>query len=545
MMPNAPSIGRLQISRDSGSVALGKYHVFASLGRGGMADVKLAAVRGPKGFQKLVVVKRLRPLLAEDAAIVNMFLDEARLDARLNHPNLIHTYEFGEEEGTYFIVMEFLEGQSLSELLHAARARRRGSPVVWAKIIADALAGLHYAHELSDYDGTPLRIVHRDVSPQNIVVTYDGAVKLVDFGVAKAAVNAAKTESQMIKGKLAYMAPEQVEPIKGTPLDRRADVFSMGIVLWECLTGKRLASGENPRTVMEKILKQRIPAPSEMNSEVPPELDAIVLRALDRSITDRYQTAQAMREALEKLLRTHGEMVDETTIGALVTGLFAHEREDMKRQIHVQMLELGPTRDLTVKDSTPSQRIARRAALAAATAAAASPSPAGAAADAAQAADAHADAPGVPRAESAGSLRAVRTSVPIDGRGARGRWIAVAMAAALMVTVAAFVSWRSARTGAAGAGPVGVAQPIPAMTATQAASVASPGAAGAEPTPSPTPTEAVVPVTAGSASVEPAAPPASSAGAATPGATRPPTFPQRTAPTKGSRPPKLEDDPWR
>ncbi|HEY2518057.1 MAG TPA: serine/threonine-protein kinase, partial [Polyangiaceae bacterium] len=170
-----PSVGRLRIAGASGSIGGGKYRVFASLGRGGMADVQLGAVQGPKGFNKLVVIKRLRPLLADDPAVVNMFLDEARLAARLNHPNVIHTYEFGEERGSYFIAMEYLDGQSLAAILQALRpAGKSAPPALWAKIVADALAGLHHAHELKDYDGTPLNVVHRDVSPQNIVITHDG-----------------------------------------------------------------------------------------------------------------------------------------------------------------------------------------------------------------------------------------------------------------------------------------------------------------------------------------------------------------------------------
>jgi eukaryotic-like serine/threonine-protein kinase len=331
-----PSIGRLRISRAAGSVGAGKYRVLGNLGHGGMADVQLGAAQGPQGFTKLVVIKRLRPLLADDPTVVSMFMDEARLAARVNHQNVVHTYEFGEERGSYFIVMEYLEGQSLHQLLQAVgAARRKVAPALWARIAADALAGLHYTHELRDYDGTPLHVVHRDVSPQNIVVTYEGQVKLVDFGIAKAALNNAKTESQVIKGKLAYMAPEQALPSSGVDIDRRADTFSMGIVLWECLTGKRLITGD-ARSALAKLVDLEFEPPSSLDPEVPPELDAIVLRALRRPVAERYQTAEEMREALEEWLRGKGDkgrVVGEKDLRGLIDGLFSAEREEAKRQI--------------------------------------------------------------------------------------------------------------------------------------------------------------------------------------------------------------------
>jgi serine/threonine protein kinase len=338
-----PSLGRLTIGRASGQIGSGKYQVFGHLGRGGMADVQLAASRGPRGFNKLVVVKRLRPLLADDPSAVNMFLDEARLAARLNHPNLIHTYEFGEEHGGYFIVMEYLEGQPLDELLHALKLSvKRVSPNVWAKIIVEALAGLHHAHELCDYDGTPLNVVHRDVSPQNIVLTYDGGVKVVDFGIAKALLNITQTESQIIKGKIAYMAPEQASPQKGVPIDRRADVFSMGIVLWECLAQRRLITGDST-SAMSKLAEMKFDPPSRYGQDVPRELDEITLRALERDPARRFQTAQEMRDVIEKYLRTQGAFVTAEDIGSLVSGLFSEQHEDQKRQIREHMLGVGAT----------------------------------------------------------------------------------------------------------------------------------------------------------------------------------------------------------
>src|SRR4051794_24667437 len=184
------------------TTAFGKYQLFASLGRGGMADVFLAVARGQMGFNKLAVIKRLRQALAEESAFRTMFLDEARLAARLSHPNIVHTYEVGEQNGVYFIAMEYLEGQSLNKVLK--EAMRRNVPIepgVVVRIISDALAGLGYAHELRDYDGRPLNVIHRDISPHNIFVTYDGFTKVVDFGIAKAALSSNETEVGVLKGK--------------------------------------------------------------------------------------------------------------------------------------------------------------------------------------------------------------------------------------------------------------------------------------------------------------------------------------------------------
>jgi serine/threonine protein kinase len=522
MASDNPSVGRLQLSRASGSIGVGRYRVFASLGRGGMAEIQLASAQGPKGFNKLVVVKRLRPLLADDAAAVNMFLDEARLDARLNHPNLIHTYEFGEERGAYFIVMEFLEGQPLNEILYAiqgpaGKPGRVVSPSVWAKIVSDALAGLHYAHELRDYDGTPLGVVHRDVSPQNIIVTYDGGVKLVDFGIAKASVNAAKTESQVIKGKLAYMAPEQVD---GATLDRRADIFAMGIVLWECLTQKRLATGD-ARAVLAKIVDMEFQAPSLLNPAVPAELDAIVRRALEHAPADRYPTAQAMREALERFRRGQPDIVDETTVGSLVSGLFSFEREQIQRQVRIQMAEGGQARDLTVADSTPSQRIAMSS-------------------DAAPRAQLPELGPSSPMTESVASLRAVRTSVTSEARTATGKRRALMVALAMLALVAVTFTLRR---------PAGGVTDTPRLVAAAAPSPARdrlPPAATegviASPAPSENQPSMASPVDAGSAA--PSVTPAPSSRPPPP--SRSPHGSRVPAPPRApSGPPKLDPDPWR
>ena len=310
----------------------GKYQSFAKLGSGGMGDVVLAVARGPVGFNKLVVLKRLRAGMSEEPAFVSMFLDEARLAARLNHPNIVHTYEVGADGEAYFIAMEYLEGQPLARIGRTPRAREVFTPAMWAHVIAKALAGLHYAHELADYDGTPLRVVHRDVSPQNIFVTYSGDVKLVDFGIAKAELNSTRTASGVLKGKLSYMAPEQAHG----EVDRRSDLFAMGAVLWEMLVGRKLFVGDSGR-ILNQLLNDFLPLPSSLRASVPPELDAIVARALEKDPAARYQTAEEMAEALEAYVRASGEIVRDATIGAAVTSMFQDLRQHVQQRIREHM----------------------------------------------------------------------------------------------------------------------------------------------------------------------------------------------------------------
>ena len=317
------------------TASFGKYKLFASLGRGGMADVFLALSRGPLGFNKLVVVKRLRPTLSEEPSFLDMFLDEARLAARLNHPNVVHTYEVGEHDGSYFIAMEYLEGQPLNKIIRElAKSGEDLEPPQCARIVSDALAGLHHAHELRDYDGTPLQIVHRDVSPHNVFVTYDGQVKLVDFGIAKAALSSTETEVGVLKGKVAYMSPEQA---MGIQLDRRADLFSMGIVLWELLARKRLMQGDSAASTLHHILNSPVPLVSSVLPRIDPELDSIVAKALERDQDKRFQTALEMREALEAWIRRTGQSVRQEEVGLRVSTMFAKVRADVKRQIQQHM----------------------------------------------------------------------------------------------------------------------------------------------------------------------------------------------------------------
>jgi serine/threonine-protein kinase len=304
-----------------------------------MAQVFLALARGPVGFNKLCVIKRMRTQYAKDDALVTMFIDEARLAARLSHPNVINTYEVGENAGLYFIAMEYLEGQPLNRIIEEARKDgRHVADGVWLRIVRDALLGLQYAHDLKDYDGKELHIVHRDVSPHNIFVTYDGQVKVVDFGIAKAAVSQTRTESGVLKGKVAYMSPEQA---RGEAIDGRSDLFATGIVLWEALAGQSLFRHEYAATTLHKLLHERPPKVSTVAPEIDPELDALVVKALEGRPEDRFQSALEMRTAIDAWLEGHGGMVPQEEVGELVSSLFSSVRQAVQRQIQAYVTGIG------------------------------------------------------------------------------------------------------------------------------------------------------------------------------------------------------------
>ena len=311
----------------------GRYRLLATLGHGGMADVYLGAAAGPAGFNKLVVIKKLRNG-TDDPGLVEMFLDEARLAARLNHPNIVHTYEVDESPEGYLLVMEYLEGQSLRRLAKALRTKEgRFDPVLAAHMVSDVLEGLHYVHEMRDYDGSPLGIVHRDVSPQNIFVTYDGTIKVLDFGIAKGALNVTDTQSGVLKGKVSYMAPEQVN---AGEVDRRADIFSAGVVLWELLTGEKLFKGDMMET-LRSVMSTPIQPPSFVARGITTELDRIVLKSLARSPEHRYETALEMNKALSDFVRRSGNVIRREDVAARMQEFFGEARETMARTVQMYM----------------------------------------------------------------------------------------------------------------------------------------------------------------------------------------------------------------
>ncbi|HVR21355.1 MAG TPA: serine/threonine-protein kinase [Polyangiaceae bacterium] len=237
----------------------GKYRLIVELGQGGTAVVYLAVARGPGGFNKLVVLKMMKRALLAEPDLAEMFMNEARLSARLSHQNIVETNEVFEQDGIPVIVMQYLEGQPLSMLVTRAEQKPEKFPLVWhLRVISEALAGLHHSHDLTDYDGTPLHLVHRDMTPHNVFVTYDGQVKILDFGIAKINRSAAQTEVGVIKGKLRYMPPEQ---LTGEGVERRSDIFAVGVMLWEAATRQRMWRGLTDPEVMHAILNDEIPKP--------------------------------------------------------------------------------------------------------------------------------------------------------------------------------------------------------------------------------------------------------------------------------------------
>ena len=280
---------------------VGRYAIYGEVAAGGMATVHFGRLVGQVGFSRTVAIKRLHPQFAKDPDFVTMFIDEARLAARIQHPNVVPTLDVVALEDELFLVMEYVQGEALSKLIRAARRRQETMPPpVALSIMAGALHGLHAAHEAKSERGTPLNIVHRDISPQNILVGTDGVARVLDFGVAKAAMRATSTRDGQMKGKVSYMAPEQM---RGRGVDRRTDIFAAGIVLWEALTGRRLFDGNDPGEVLAKLLEDPIPLPSSVEPSLPQKLDAVVMKALERDVSLRYATARDFATALEEVSR--------------------------------------------------------------------------------------------------------------------------------------------------------------------------------------------------------------------------------------------------
>jgi serine/threonine-protein kinase len=295
-----------------------RYVIHGVLASGGMATVHLGRLRGPVGFSRTVAIKQLLPQYATDPDFVSMFVDEARIAARIQHPNVVPTLDVVTEGDEIFIVMEYVHGETLARLIRRSSATSRPIPPrIAAAIVRDMLMGLHAAHDAKDERGTALGIVHRDVSPQNTIVGVDGTTRLLDFGIAKARGRSQVTREGQVKGKLAYMAPEQ---FLGREMTRSVDIFSAAVVLWEALVGKRLFYGANEGHVVHRILEGRIEPPSAVLATLDPRFDAIVLRGLAREPEGRYATARDFAQALTSA----GELADPTEIGEWVSRV-AHE----------------------------------------------------------------------------------------------------------------------------------------------------------------------------------------------------------------------------
>ena len=290
-------------ARPSTDTVIGKYEVVHRIAYGGMAEIYLARAPGIQGFEKYVVLKRILPQFAANPQFVRMFLREARLAAVLDHANIAHVYDIGEENGNFFFTMEYLHGEDVRQIMKELNRRKQRLPLEHAIAIAiDVASGLHFAHEKRSNDGRVLGIVHCDVSPSNVVVTYDGGVKVVDFGVAKITADPELSRNQSLKGKLAYMSPEQVG---GKLLDRRSDLFSLGIVLYEMSTSTRLFQGPSDAEVMRAVQETSISPPSTFVPGYPPALERIVMRALSRNPADRYQRGRDLQIDLESFARDH------------------------------------------------------------------------------------------------------------------------------------------------------------------------------------------------------------------------------------------------
>lgn len=288
-----------------------------------MADVSLAVAQGLGGFNKLLVLKQLRNALVGDPEFVTMFLDEARLAARLNHPNVVHTHEVGQDGDRYYMAMEYLDGQPLHRVLRRAESRG-GMPLpLFVQILVRALEGLHYAHELRDYDGTPLCVVHRDLTPHNMFVTYAGEVKIVDFGIAKTLDSHSETKQGVLRGKIGYISPEQA---RSENVDRRADIFSAGVMLWEAAAGKRFWQGLDGIAIIHRLLGGDMPSIDVVAPGAPERIRRIINRALAHSPVDRFATAQDLQTSLEAWLSETSAHYSTREVGDYVADLFLDER---------------------------------------------------------------------------------------------------------------------------------------------------------------------------------------------------------------------------
>lgn len=340
-------------SSESSPLVLGRYALYGEIATGGMATVYYGRLAGSAGFSRTVAIKRMHPQFAKDPQFVEMFLDEARLAGRIRHPNVVPTLDVIALDGEVFLVMEYVQGESLSHLLQNVTARDERIPLdIASAIMCGALHGLHAAHEATDERGNPLQVVHRDVSPQNILVGSDGASRVLDFGIAKAAGHSHHTREGQLKGKLAYMSPEQ---LFGEQLDRRADVWAAGVVLWELLTLRRLfkQDDDNAGSVLNNVINRPIPPPGTLNPDLPVKLDSIVLRALERDREKRFGSALELALALEECVPTAGAL----KVGAWVKGLAGDllaERAKTVSDIESVSLE-SVLEDRTVAHGRPSQ----------------------------------------------------------------------------------------------------------------------------------------------------------------------------------------------
>lgn len=307
----------------------GGYKILKKIATGGMAEVFLAKRVGVKGFEKLLAIKRILPQFSADDEFISMFIDEAKLAADLTHRNIVQIYDFGNQQDSYYIAMEYVFGKDLKSILKKSIEKQKRIPITQcAYIITEAARGLEYAHNLKDHFGNPLQIIHRDISPQNILISYEGEVMLADFGIAKAASKSTVTRAGVLKGKILYMSPEQAW---GRPMDKRSDLYSLGVVLYETVTYRKILDADSEFSMLEKVRNAQVEFPPEVFEKVPKSLFHIMKKALEKNPGERYQTAHEMRLDLESYLLTTRETLSEKALSDYLKQLFQEEIEEEKK----------------------------------------------------------------------------------------------------------------------------------------------------------------------------------------------------------------------
>ncbi len=313
------------------NIRFGKYTLIDRIAVGGMAEIFLARQAGIENFEKTIVIKRIRPHLSKQPNFVKMFLNEAKLAAQLNHPNIVQIYDLGKIGESYFIAMEYVFGRDMRRIIPKADSLGIPFPMVYAlKIASSVCEGLYYAHQKTDTYGTALNIVHRDVTPENIFVSFDGTVKVLDFGIAKAANQIEQTRAGEIKGKLSYMSPEQC---MGKQLDNRSDLFSLGTVLYEWLTGFKLFTGDSEVAILKSITEGKIYAPSYFKADIPEAVEAILMKALEKDRERRYQTAWDMQYDIDQFLSQYEFTPSNIHLANFLKQLFDDELEEEKQRL--------------------------------------------------------------------------------------------------------------------------------------------------------------------------------------------------------------------
>jgi eukaryotic-like serine/threonine-protein kinase len=335
----------LDVSNLEPGQAFGPYDLQRRLARGGMGEIWLAERKGMAGFSKQVVIKTILEENLEEPGVVQMFLDEGRIAANLHHPNIAQTYDLGEVKNTYFIAMEYVHGHDLRDLLLVHLEKGQLIPLnILLRVTAQVCDGLHYAHHWKTPEGLPAGIVHRDISPQNIIITFDGASKIIDFGIARAMAGASKTRTGVIKGKCAYMSPEQVQ---AESLDGRSDLFSLGVVMYELITGRRLFKRDTEMATLEAVIRTSVPPPTKLDPTVPRPVEELVLKALQRSPKKRFQTAQEMQLAVEEVMQATGLLATSAHLSGFMRKLFSEDVEVNRERLRALKAKLPATPGVT------------------------------------------------------------------------------------------------------------------------------------------------------------------------------------------------------